>query len=563
MKKFYQSLRSISIKTRLLIGFILVPVLILSVFFCAYDVVSKQMIVEKNKENSEQILTIIKANFMLNINKFEQQLDEITANSLFETCMKDAQTMDEEAQRDLYQELDNYINTKTHFLSNANELSVYNEKGTLTYSRGTPGFTDQILQEVFPDLQNANGSSIWFHTELGADGVVTLGRALYDKEALMGYVLLAINESAFTSLFATYDLIDQAVIVVDEENRYLFGHYGFPKGEPLFQDHEQQIKVGLQTYYLQVMDIPNVPWKVAHLVNKNYVLKELISLRSTILLYIFFILFLLLMIMTVIYRSFYGPLNRILHAMDAMSERHLDVRIEDPGKDELHELAENYNDLVLRIQDLVERVETEEKAKREAEIKMLQAQINPHFLFNTLNTLRYLAILNHDKPVSQGISALAKLLRNTITDSQELVEIREEIENVQNYIIIQKLRYGDLFETEVLLDEGCTKAKIMKFLLQPIVENAILHGFEEDRQDQLLTIRIMKEEQSILVEIKDNGKGFDPDQQEQQTNSKLSGIGMRNVEERIQLTYGEAYRMEILSNPGKGTIVRLYLPYIE
>lgn len=565
MKTFYQYLRSISIKKRLMIGFILVPMLVLSVFFWAYDVISKQMFMEKSTQNSEQLLTIIAENFELNINKFEQQLDEIMANPLVLACIEEAASTDYNKKRELYTTMNEYINSKTHFLSNAYEFGVYTAKEQLTYSRGAHSFSQEDITNMVPRVTQAQGRSVWFHTKIAKDDVVALARAMIDDETkeVIGYAFLAINESAFTSLFAATDDVNQGIVVVNNDNHYLFGQYTLDSKEPLFEDDAKTLQMGTQTYYVNAKDIQDVPWKVVHLKNEDYVMKELNSLRSTIFLYVLMIFFVLLLIMTVIYRSFYDPMRKILSSMEEISERHLDVQIEDPGKDELHELTENYNDLILRIQGLVKRVEEEESAKRDAEIKMLQAQINPHFLFNTLNTLRYMAILNNDKPVSQGISALAKLLRNTITDSKELLQVKDEIENVQNYIIIQKLRYGDLFETEYIVDADLYDAKIMKFLLQPIVENAILHGFEEDRQDQLLSIKIVKEAKHMLVEIKDNGKGFDLQQQESKSTSRLSGIGMRNIEERIQLTYGESYRMQTLSVLGIGTTVRLYLPYIK
>lgn len=564
MKKIYQYLRSISIKHRLLIGFILVPVLVMSVFFCTYDIISRKMILEKSAQNSEQLLTIVAENFNLNINKFEQQLDEIMSYDNIHACIDEADSTDYNRKRELYSALNDYINSKTHFLSNAYELSVYTLEETLTYSRGAHTFDEATISKLAPLAAGANGQSVWFYTKIGQDGVVSLARALYDKKsgALKGYVFLAINESAFTSLFASDDSDDQGIIVVDNDNRYLFGFYDLETDVALFEDGAKYMNIGTQSYYIHSRYIQDVPWKVVHMVNEKYALKELNSLRSTVFLYILLILFVLFIIMTIIYRSFYEPLRNILTSMEELSDERLDERIVDIGNDELHELAENYNDLVMRIQNLVLRVEEEESAKRDAEIKMLQAQINPHFLFNTLNTLRYLAILNNDKPLSQGISALAKLLRNTITDSKELVEIQDELENVENYIVIQKLRYGDLFETELYIEEDLKHAKIMKFLLQPIVENAILHGFEEDRENQLLSIRIVKHEKLVLVEIKDNGKGFDLRCQEGKTKNRLSGIGMQNIEDRIQLTYGDRYRMQTMSVLGKGTTVRLYLPYI-
>lgn len=565
MKKISQLLRYISIKQRLLIGFILVPVLTLSVYFITYDVITKQVILEKSAQTSEELLSIVVENFNLNVNKFEQQLDEIMANEMIHQCIDDATSTNYSQKRELYTNLNTFINTKTHFLSNAYELAVYTREEELTYSKGTNTFPADIIARYAQEASAVDGRSIWFHTTLGKDSVVGLARAIIDREEeCKGYVFLALNESAFTSLFASEQTNGSSILVVDAQNRFLFGQQSFLEGSVVFSDGEDTLTIGSQHYQLSVLPIQDAPWKLVYLSSVSYALKELNSLRTAIMFYVCIIIFLLILIMTLIYKSLYEPLHRLLQSMNAIHELQLDVQVEDKGSDELHEVVENYNGLLVRIQDLVQRLEKEQEEKRNAEIKMLQAQINPHFLFNTLNTLRYLAILNNDKPLSQGIYALAKLLRNTITDSKELVDIEAEIENVENYIIIQKLRYGDLFETEIDVAKEIRHDKIMKFLLQPIVENAILHGFEEDREDQLLKIHIRLEEQGILVEIIDNGKGYDEEtQQEAQSNKKLSGIGMKNIEERIHLTYGDAYSMESFSEVGKGTIVRLHLPRIK
>lgn len=566
MKKISQLLRYISIRQRLLIGFILVPILTLSVYFITYDVITKQVILEKSAQTSDELLTIVVENFNLNVNKFEQQLDEIMSNEMIHQCIDEADSTDYSRKRNLYTELNTFINTKTHFLSNAYELAVYTKEKQLAYSKNDHPFDADTISRYALEAEKIDGRSVWFHSTIGEDSVVGLVRALYKgDEECKGYVFLALKESAFTSLFANPNTNGSAIVVVDSEHRYLFGQQDdIAEGTIVFEEGKSDIRIGNQQYQLTVKPIQDIPWKVVDLSSVSYALKELNSLRTAIMFYVCIIILLLVLIMTLIYKSLYDPLHRLLTSMKDIHERNLDVQLEDKGSDELHEVVENYNGLLMRIQDLVERVEQEQVEKRNAEIKMLQAQINPHFLFNTLNTLRYLAILNNDKPLSQGISALAKLLRNTITDSKELVDIEDEIENVENYIVIQKLRYGDLFETEMDIAKELKHYKIMKFLLQPIVENAILHGFEEDRDDQLLTIRIQTEETGILVEVKDNGKGFDEASQlETQSNKKLSGIGMKNIEERIHLTYGDAYAMEIHSVLGEGTTVRLHLPKIK
>ena len=317
---------------------------------------------------------------------------------------------------------------------------------------------------------------------------------------------------------------------------------------------------GLYSYRIRMQPIKDTPWHVVYLMEESYMLEEINNFRNVLLLYGVIFMLLLAGIVFLVYHSIYDPIHQILISMNQVDEADLSKHhVQDHGRDEMHELSVNFNALLTRVEELLHTVQVEQEQKRETQFQLLQAQINPHFLFNTLNTLHYLAILNEDKPVSEGITALAKLLRNTIVDSNEVVSLEEEIENLKNYIIIQKLRFGDLFETVYNIDEDVKNCRILKFLLQPIVENSILHAFEEDRDHQLLTIRAQKEDRYLKIEIGDNGKGFAMGQDVH--TRKLSGIGIVNIQERIKLMYGERYSMNIQSALGKGTIVTLLLPY--
>lgn len=560
-ERFTNFLRYFSIRQRLFFGFVIVPLCVLMIFFIAYDYISSDMVIKKNEEQSGQLLNMIEENFNLNINKFEQQFDEVMAYDAMYSSILEANAGDEVRLQEVNTQLNYLLDSKTHFLSNAYEISAYTKDGKLAYSRGTKVFASDIVQTQSLASAEANGKTVWFHTVVDKEGVIGLTRAMYRKgtNTINGYVFIALKENAFTALFNSEESTSNKIVIMDRDNRYLFGQLDIPR-LTYIDDSTSKYTIDLTNYSIQSQTIANVPWKVANLVDQHYILNELNTLRVALLLYSLAIVGILVLIMGIIYRSFYDPLEQVLTSMKSIDDKHLGAHIKDTGYDEVHELVENYNSLVDRIQELLVTVETQQTQKREAEIKMLQAQINPHFLFNTLNTLRSLAIINNDKPLSKGIAALAKLLRNTITDSKEMMEVVEEIENVKNYIIIQKLRYGNLFDTEFDIQESVKHEKIMKFLLQPIVENSILHGFEEDRDNQLLMIRVYKQQEELIVEIEDNGKGFKTEEQKDKHKGNLSGIGMRNIQERIQLTYGEIYHMQIDSTLNVGTKVTLHLP---
>ena len=195
---------------------------------------------------------------------------------------------------------------------------------------------------------------------------------------------------------------------------------------------------------------------------------------------------------------------------------------------------------------------------------MLQAQINPHFLFNTLNSIKWMAEMLNVKPISDTIGALSRLLRGTISDTNEKITIDDELQNVKDYITIQRNRYGDSFSFQLDLDVECLEYKITKFILQPIVENSLLHGLNE-REDLAITIKVRNMLDWIYIYVEDNGAGFDVEavlkqKSKEKLDGKLSSIGMINVIERVNLCYQSEGDIKIISEVNKGTVVIIKIP---
>ena len=256
------------------------------------------------------------------------------------------------------------------------------------------------------------------------------------------------------------------------------------------------------------------------------------------------------------------PLKRLEEYIGSDMEERFNSGYIDESPDELGVLGRHYVQINNEMCALIQKIEADEKERRELEINMLQAQINPHFLFNTLNSLRWIAMMSRADSVAEGILALSDLLRNTIIQKATYITLEEEIKNVENYMFIQQLRYGDSFQLEIEADEALLQYKTLKFILQPIVENAVIHGNREDESLVTIVLSIEEEETGILITIADDGKGFDQNQadRKESKDKRLSGISTKNVAERIRLHFGDAYGLEITSTPGVGTQVKLHIP---
>jgi two-component system sensor histidine kinase YesM len=244
------------------------------------------------------------------------------------------------------------------------------------------------------------------------------------------------------------------------------------------------------------------------------------------------------------------------------SEKKFNIPILDGADDELSYLANSFNEIVINMGNLVKQIEKEQDLKRKAEIRMLQAQINPHFLFNTLDSLKFVAIMSNAFSVSEGLTSLSKLLRNSIVKENSKITIKEELANIENYLIIQKIRQGDIINFECNIQENCYDMKIMKLLLQPIVENSIIHGLSSSSNFSIkLICRCINN--NIIIKIEDNGIGFEKDQEftEKLNNcNSFSRVGLNNVKERLSLEYKDKQSFKIFSKKNKGTVVIIKYP---
>lgn len=496
------------------------------------------MLLKKNVQASTQLITMAEENLSLNAERLKNKVDVYSEKNACIQMVQQASVSD----------IQKVQMERARMNMESSLIQIYDRNGTLI---GESGEASHVSNMKYLHRMG------WYY-EHDLDEMLYVSTIMQDNQ-LMGSVYAYFPKAVFAPLFIEKDIQTNAIHILDEDNRVLFGQSSLPYQTQIdVKDYKATIEH--QNYIVTTRPIEGMNWKIMDMVSSDHVFEEIHNFRNMILIYCFIAMIVLLFFASLMYHSMHDPINAMLTSMRGFHEDNLDtIKIKDDGKDELHHLSTAFNELLTRIEELLTTVQREQEQRRETQIQLLQAQINPHFLFNTLNTLRYLAILNEDKPVSEGINALAKLLRNTIVDSNEMVSVQEEIENVKNYIIIQKLRYGDLFETVYNIDDNIKRKKILKFLLQPIVENSILHAFEEDREHQILTIRAREKNGYLCIEIGDNGKGFCVDETVS-SNKKLSSIGMKNIQERIQLMYGDTYSMTVKSVINVGTITSLMLP---
>jgi two-component system sensor histidine kinase YesM len=236
-------------------------------------------------------------------------------------------------------------------------------------------------------------------------------------------------------------------------------------------------------------------------------------------------------------------------------------------KDEIGELARDFNTMIARIKELVRRNAEEQEQKRKSELMALQNQITPHFLYNTLDSVIWMAEGREHESVVKMVSALARLLRLSISRGEELVTIRDEVAHINNYLTIQKMRYRDKLDYSIEVDDAIQDLYTPKVILQPLVENAIYHGIKNKEEGGRVIICGTATDDSVLLSVRDDGVGMAEEQMrnilvDDIPTRRRQRVGVRNVHERIQLYFGPSYGLRFRSPTGEGTVVEIHLPVV-
>lgn len=415
---------------------------------------------------------------------------------------------------------------------------------------------------VVKDLNSLQDQAIMF-VQIKGSGMEAIFREFSTTQQDHQTRFFIVNDKGTIFFDSSHDAAGQNV------NEYTSGGLKFAKGYQStrlnFADQESIVSsIGLGREHWQLVSVTS--WS---------------SLTSEVYVYVkglatFTILMLLLAFM---YNMFFvnriaKSITRIVRFMRRMENGELQVRVEEKGNDEIFLLSRGFNSLIGKVNELLDQVKREQSHKNKAEMRVLQAQIKPHFLFNTLESINALAVQNKGKQVSQMVQRLGRILRISIQDKEE-ISIRQEIEHLRSYLEIQKFRFEELFEFEIDIPEDVMNCSILKLTLQPLVENSIQHGFEGI--DYIGRIRIAAEvvREQIVFTIEDNGIGipasvlakfqYQADEgylalQEKHAHGERRGLGVHSVADRIRIQYGSDYGLYVCSLEQNGTIIRCAIP---
>ena len=258
-----------------------------------------------------------------------------------------------------------------------------------------------------------------------------------------------------------------------------------------------------------------------------------------------------------------APLKDLRDTMLEIASGNQNLRAKETGAHELREVTRQFNAMLAQIDQLMADVRRQEETTRQYQLQALSSQINPHFLYNTLDTIIWMAEFQDSQRVVQVTKSLATYFRLALNQGKDLICLSDEINHVRQYLFIQKQRYGDKLEYEIAENPAFDKLILPKLVLQPLVENALYHGIKEKEGQGHIRVSVQKQDSGLVIRIEDDGVGFQDAGDSSQSQLKRGGVGLQNVDQRLKLHFGDNYLMKIDSRPQKGTTVEIYINRIE
>lgn len=419
------------------------------------------------------------------------------------------------------------------------------------------------------------------------DEVISLSREVqsYENGTFRGVILINLNMNKITEICNSFQekqenficiINDKGELVYEQQN----GRERFAFDE---KENRQELNTALgktkescfrlnyrgEKYLVTRTDMKTTGWTLVSMVPYKSVMAETMAISGVMILAVAITLIVTLLLLNRILTGVVKPLKKLEKYMVQVNPDNMDQRMEILTDDEIGHLSMKFNQMMDRIWNLKEQVIEEQEDKRKYELQALQAQINPHFLYNTLDSIIWMAETN-DSNIVAMTEALAKLFRISLNKGNEEISLERELEHVKNYLIIQSMRYADKFTYEISAEPGVERCRTIKLILQPIVENCIYHGIKKKRGTGKITIRAYRREQNLIIEVSDDGCGMPEEicrkilsDEIESENISGSGIGVKNVNERIQLRFGKKYGLSYSSEEGVGTTVTYVLPYNE
>lgn len=562
--------RPIGVKMNLFyVSLIIVPFLAIALVFSYVlgDVLLARM-QDRSESGIDQSLRAIEMNL--------SELDSIMVSNLWDStltaALKSPSALDDAQSRAVMEKLRSMANSRRDILflmierrdGQRSVFSTINESSLETdILSGDKNLSDEE--------RLSRGKTLWFDCPGDLHAVLGI-RKIFDFETLdeLGELYIVLDEASILRQYAGHETTPGSFFVLQDPHGRIVSENGVNGYD--ISDLErasisnQRVRLNGASFYRNARLSDEIGWTVSLFTPVHEVVGDVQRMVMLLFGAMLMLISLLLVITTRFARSITAPLGDLQDKMQAVRNEQFDIRADETRGDELGAIARTFNAMTSRIQKLIDEDYRNKLLIQETEYKFLRAQINPHFLYNTLDSINWMAAMDGNRDVSRMAVALGRILRWSISNTRSLVRLREDVEIIEDYLTIQKMRYGESLSYGIHIGEAEGELMIPKMILQPLVENALVHGLEDKDGDKRIDITAERQGDALIVTISDNGVGMSEERLEtmlrglEARDNDQPHIGIHNVHRRIRMLFGERYGLSIESKLNQGTRMLVLLP---
>ncbi|GAB2572339.1 cache domain-containing sensor histidine kinase [Gracilibacillus alcaliphilus] len=591
MKRWTQ-INNLPIRYKLITHFLFISILPI---FCLALFISwtvERVMEEQVSDNTLQLIGKVNESFEFYMNNLQSYTYMIANNENVEEFFDQTDTS---KAADIRYDIQRFLRTFTTVSPEVAGIMVVNSDGAFIsnelYAPDDVDLTETAWYQaaieaegIFSVFGRPEGRRLTSIVEYTNDDVVTVLKSVVDPftEKTHGVIMIDLKLRVIAEEVQDITLGKNGyLMVIDEQGRNIFQpQQPIVSTVPLEWLEEQQSgsfskTINEEKVQFIYQESPFINWTTIAVFPAEETVFGLKEINFYLVVFIFMIMLFGITVSYYLSYSISKPLVQLVSFMRKAEDGDFQVRYKGKREDEVGLLGKSFNKMVKKINQLMHVTEQQERQKREAEFRSLQANINPHFLYNTLDTIQWMARKHKANDVAEVVASLAKLFRIGLSKGHDFISLFEEIDHIDSYLKIQQTRYRDKLQYRIQVEDSIKSVPVLKFILQPIVENAIYHGIKERRGAGTIEMEAWQEKGDIKIQIKDDGKGMTEEQvtdmratlreavqrteKPEETRNK-KGYGMLNVQARIQLTHGEGYGMAIDSKENVGTTVTILLP---
>jgi two-component system, sensor histidine kinase YesM len=586
-----------TIKVRIIVYFSILFILSLSIFgFIDFKNFSSTLLTENINYTSA-----IASQFTINLDTYlkeaETSLKVLAANDTVISGIKYYNTNSEYTNKKNHDSLNNMVNDIVAQKPDISNIIIYFNGMEFGFNRNLGDIINwDFLKNVEESYKSVDTADIRFFKNYIAmspgdkdiSSRISICLPIRDLKSLskinLGYAFFDFNMKRIDEMFKSSGLNQNSIalisngsgnIIYSSNTGFFNNKFDWGLLREVYKNHSGTFtqKIGRKSMLVTYSTSGINGWKVVFIIDMSGLDKNLNNTEFFTIFLIIISVIITVFISLIISVSSTTPLVRLVKQMRLVENGNLSIRIDETARsyDEINTLNRGFNSMMDRINQLIKDVYQEKLKQREAEFEALQATINPHFLYNTLQTINSLAVLERTNDIEHVATSLGNLLEYLVYEQNEMVKVYREIDYIKSYLEIQNYRFNNSIKVFIDISQDVYSCYVLKLLLQPLVENALLHGLDKKREKGIIRISGIKDGNNVIFEIEDNGAGIESAKLEQimsklaisvNSNTKKS-IGLMNVQERIKIKFGEEYGIKISSVVNEGTVVKVFIPAIE